>query len=310
MTIGRLIILEGPDGSGKSTLAPILAQLYNGRVIHHGTYKDLDGPALARTYVDSLMPALVEGQTIILDRCWLSEPIYGKVFRAGADRLGPVVTAMLNRLAMRAGATLIRCDPGWDAAAASYQQRRQLELLKDLKQLRQVYDGYRTMRTPLDWVIYDYTQPVMGNQRISNLRELSTPHPYRAIRTAGRWGAPAVLVGEAFGELKPDDHGYRWPFASFSAQGCSHWLTQHLLDGEVSERQLLWVNADQDLQWLPSYRWANRLEPYLVALGEKAAKALLKLNLPFHHINHPQYHRRFRAAEPYPLATYLRRILK
>lgn len=79
----RLIILEGADGVGKSTFGRHLAYQFDGFYFHATATKSLI-PAM-RDYQQNLLENVQEnvaaGRTIILDRFWPSELVYGAVFR-------------------------------------------------------------------------------------------------------------------------------------------------------------------------------------------------------------------------------------
>jgi hypothetical protein len=68
----------------------------------------------------------------------------------------------------------------------------------------------------------------------------------------------------------------------------------------VNENNLLWVNADQDLDQIP-----HPTRRHFLALGEVAQLRLEELVFPVMRFDHPQYHKRFRYREPYPLAKFL-----
>lgn len=301
----RVYIVEGPDGAGKSTLALNLAREVGAMVVHHGPYPALDGAALVRAYVDSLYPALVGERPVVLDRCWLSEPIYGAAYRNGADRLGVGGRRHLERLALRCGALLIRCDPGWTAVSETWERRRGDEYLRTVDQLKVVHNAYlHRLVTDLPELRHDY-RSVWSVDDYVNWTEVSAPAPHRTdVRSAGWWGARTVLVGEAFGTVKPGDHDYQWPFGSFSEHGCSRWLTDQLADNYVEESELLWVNADQDLGWLGAY--IEDFSARVVALGCGASRVLSQLEVPHHLVHHPQYHKRFLHKHRYPLLNLIK----
>lgn len=307
----RVIILEGVDGSGKSTYAAALSKSLDAMVVHHGPYKDItDGPELARRYVDSMLPALLGEKDVILDRSWLSESIYGRAYRGGVDRLGTLLRRQLERLALRCGALVIRCDPGWDLVKASWQARKGDEYLKAIEQVALVHGMYQQLRTSLSIVEYNFTQAEMSD--VGSRHLLHPPcHTLRPL-TAGQWGASVVLVGESFAELKPSDHFYQWPFGSFSSVGCSRWLTLQLEAGRFSESALLWVNADQDLTWLNDYKTDADEQPIIITMGKRAWHEVIKVSSIPHHIipvEHPQYWKRFRADSTYPLIKHLEALL-
>lgn len=79
----KLIILEGPDGAGKSTLGRVLAKHFGGMFFHCTATKTLI-PAM-RDYQLNVLENVYEniafGRTVVLDRFWPSEMIYGGVLR-------------------------------------------------------------------------------------------------------------------------------------------------------------------------------------------------------------------------------------
>src|SRR4051812_18522188 len=117
----RLVILEGPDGAGKTTLAEQLGRR-GWLVVHLGPFLQVDDD-LARLYVEAMMPAILGHADVVLDRCWLSEIPYGLVMRDGDDRLG-WQRRLLERLALRCRATVIRCLPPREIAKSWWTARR------------------------------------------------------------------------------------------------------------------------------------------------------------------------------------------
>ena len=82
-----IVILEGPDGAGKTSLSETLREhLQKSKMTHvvkHGPYNGISPEELCRIYFRSMSHALTYNDHVILDRCWLSEPIYGNVYRDG-----------------------------------------------------------------------------------------------------------------------------------------------------------------------------------------------------------------------------------
>ena len=291
----QVTIFEGPDGSGKTTAAQNYAERTNARYVHFPALPQVRH-GLARMYVEAMLPALLGYQDVVLDRCWLSETPYGEAFREGADRLTMADRRMLERLAYRCGAVVVLCMPRWLTVKENFMKRKHLEMLKNDQQLKQVYEIYRNQGSGLPLIPYDYeTHPeAMLTQQVYNSR--SPCHSLDRL-SAGNWDAPTVLVGEAFADRKDQDPWYQWPFASFSDQGCSQWLTNQLIEAEVSEASLLWVNADQELSFIRDLEW----HPQVVALGATASRKLSEVGITAEHVEHPQYWKRFQSKTVYPL---------
>lgn len=295
-TSHKLTIFEGPDGSGKTTAAKAYAKAQGARYIHFGPLFEVTS-GLSRTYVEAMLPALLGHQHVVWDRSWLSETPYGNAFRNGQDRLGDIKRAMLERLAMRCATVVVRCDPGWETILNGYENRGDREeMLTDSKQLHEVYRAYREMYTSLPTFSYDFNSPITW-KHVEQIR--TQPHALD-IASAGNLNARVILVGESFAEPKNEDAWYQWPFASFSRQGCSAWLTGQLISAGITEDKLFWINADQDLNDL------RGIDDRIFALGLKADVVLSKLGINHYTVTHPQYHKRFKTNSAYPLIKLIK----
>lgn len=122
-----------------------------------------------------------------------------------------------------------------------------------------------------------------------------------------------VLVGDRPGPGAPTDHRYHHtPF--YSTKHSSAWMNCLLLKEGIPEEQLLWLNAYDSAGSATSAENLYRLEGRaIVALGGNAAKWLkgtcgLSAG-QFIETYHPQYWKRFRAKERYPLLDILHRLL-
>jgi len=79
-----IIILEGPDGSGKTQLGKYLANKFGGHYMHQTWSEDIE--LVMPEYMQDVLNLASERsktQLVILDRHWVSEYIYSKVFRNG-----------------------------------------------------------------------------------------------------------------------------------------------------------------------------------------------------------------------------------
>lgn len=195
-----LTILEGPDGGGKSTLA----EKYKGaRVVHFGPMLEVTDH-LPRMYVEAMLPALLGYQDVVMDRSWLSEPIYAEAMRNGDERLTFIDYRMLERLAARCGTAVVKCLPRLKTCLKTYQSRKEEEYLDELEQLAKVHDGYVNMKTDLPCFVYDYEE---------------SPYPPRLHRTSAHY-AGSNTSGNLFGDIlffipKPETHASRDTLAQF-----------------------------------------------------------------------------------------------
>lgn len=293
----KLTIFEGPDGGGKSTAAKVFAESTGAKYVHFPALPRVSR-SLGRMYVEAMLPALLGYQDVVFDRCWLSEMPYGVAFREGRDRLTDASRRMLERLAMRCGAVVVKCQPAWGTVKTNYLSRKHMEMLDNGHQLKTVYDLYAEQATDLPLLDYDYTKGDLFEDAklaitIEGLR--MRQHPLD-LASAGNWDGRVVLIGEAFAERKDCDAFYQWPFASFSGEGCSQWLAEKLDLAEVGEDQILWLNSDQDLSVL------HDLSPErIITLGTEAYQQLYRLKIRAATVQHPQSWKRFKHGQRYPL---------
>lgn len=314
----KITIFEGPDCSGKTTTAQEYATQTGALYFHHGPYKGVTS-GLPRLFFESMLPALHGHRDVVLDRCWLSEPIYGYTFRKGENRVGDVFTRMLERAALRCGAVVVNCRPPWERVAETFLKRREEEYLDNLHQLRAVYEDYEDLPTGLSEVLHDYTSyehedghTPLGlvvediRQNVEHLRRGSPAHR-RRILTSGNSVGGVLIVGDSFANHKNGDPLLQLPFQSFNRNGCSAWLAQQLIDANIEEMSLMWVNADE-LQRHHEHLGDGFFHREVIALGEKASATLNVLGVPHDVIPHPQYWKRFKR-DTYPLIPALQSIV-
>lgn len=141
-----LITIDGPDASGKSTLAARIAELFNGQVIHLTWSKQLE--QIMNQYRWTAMEyatALAHHCVVVLERPWLSHPVYAEVYRHGqynkedvADwKLYIEALALLNIIALPAD------EDQWFAGYQSMCATRvELHGPNEAK-ARAVYEGFR-----------------------------------------------------------------------------------------------------------------------------------------------------------------------
>ena len=297
-----VIIFEGPDCAGKTTaIESFLKRHPDYLYIHHGAYPQVT-TGLARLYADSMSPALMGYQPIVMDRGWLSELPYGVAFRDGRDRLGAANRRHLERLAMRCGAIVILCLPPWENVRSGYVKRKELEYLENETQLKMVYDFFdKSLVTSLPLFVYDYTMTPVFKDPPEIYHQ---SHPI-SLRTAGNLNASVLLVGDKFAERGDGDAWFQWPFASLTGDGCSRWLTCQLEEAGISERSLCWINADQ----LPSESFDLSQFHTVTALGANACDKLTSMGITHHTEPHPQRWKRFNYHDTYPLITYLKEVI-
>ena len=301
-----IIILEGPDGAGKSRLCDELRLvLSKDRLTHifrHGPYKDISSEDLCKIYFRSMSQALTYDDHVILDRCWLSEPIYGAVYRKGANRVDRQRQRMLERCALSRGAVVIRAQPPLDVCITNFLSRKDLEYLDNTQQLTDVYDMYERLvvdkQTDLPVIHYDYTQDTITDLW-PKIAQTTTPN-----KAAG---------GGCFGKgntLMLCDKGPRTnvrasaavvPFINFlDNDGPSRMLAETLEREGIPESKLYWINTQTHLGQPTTADFVQELAPDKVfALGNNAYTWALNNNIKAFKLPPPLYHMQNFPNQPY-----------
>lgn len=291
-----LLLVDGPDGAGKSTLISQLEELYPGlSTTHHGPYKGATGRELGAALMSSMRPSFA-GVTTVVDRSWLSEPIYAEVFRRQPSRLGTPLVRMLERAALTQSGIIVLCMPPFERCREAFLSGRD-EMMSSVEDLRRVYDRYALgPATNLPVVKYDYTTEDVGD--LMN----------KVVDTLNEYPAPRItILGDRPNVKTHAQKQYHVPFVAFSGRGCSEWLGEQLELAGVPEWALDWYNAydDQD-----NPLDATLLEPgtSVVALGRHAQEWCFDNGVKHVHCPHPQVHKRFHHDKQYPLVDILKEI--
>lgn len=299
-----IIILEGPDGGGKTTLAETLrSRLQNDRMTHvvkHGPYKGVASEDLCKIYFRSMSQALTYDDNVIMDRSWLSEPIYGQVYRKGENRIDMPRWRMLERVALSRGAVVIQCQPDYEDCAKTFLHRHEDEYLDTLGQLKEVYDAYELLQqhTCLPVIHYDYTRDPPedlfaqlvnksytnkssggGCFREGNILMLCDKGPRTNVKSS------AAIV----------------PFINFLGNdGPSRMLAETLEREGVTEDQVYWINT-QSYQGTPTdASFISMLKPKKIfALGNNAYTWALNKDIKAYKLPPPLHHMQNFPNQPY-----------
>lgn len=318
-----LVILEGPDGTGKTTLAAELSRRLPAMKVGHGSMPGYVGHDLAQqNFIGMLAPLLGLG-SVVMDRCWLSERIYGGVLRGGADRLRPY-TRMLQRTALSCDHLLVRCHHDVEKLWETVEARHEVELLKRKADLQRVHDRYEEAGFNTDLFhlpVNPRSMPLTeaadvvhsGLKALYDNNELLTRSAWRAAGLTGslhrlRRGKgplklrPVLLLGDG-----PTPRSTGVPFVDFSPAGYSSWFANALDEMGVPEIDLVWFNAHDlngESRELPNellIDLSTRLRA-IVCLGERASRSLKSiasaLSCRVFTGEHPQYLRRFHHNRP------------
>lgn len=294
-----IVIFEGPDGGGKTTAARAVAKRLGAMYVHHGSYDGLSGNQLALVYHDSMLPALDGSAPVVLDRCWLSEPIYGEVFRLGTDRLSVAHRRMLTRVLLSTPHLVIQMTAPFEELWRVVSERAGEELAKRREQLERVVAAYE--RAPVG-LVRDRTRCSVADvvelvwvQEVAPIDVASQAYALRCAGVIGNVFEPdrcVLLVGDQASQRSTT----QLPFVNHTLGGCSAWLTERLEEYGVGEERLCWANAYDpageltDLQTaaIGALSWRG-----VVALGQNAASVLGSWNISHLTVRHPQHVKRF-----------------
>ena len=136
----------------------------------------------------------------------------------------------------------------------------------------------------------------------------------RLTKPAGILGTGSFILGNILivGEqaASPSTSPEQEPFCT--SRGCSGWLNAKLELAGIPEDLLFWVNAlNNDGTTLDLTFYVDQLQPMLVfALGRVAKNSCINQRINHESFPHPQYWRRFRTKEPYPLIVRLEELVK
>lgn len=78
-----IIIIEGPDGAGKSTVVKQLLESHPGATLMHfsNPLTDQDDRDYWKVYTRAIANGDWKNNTLIMDRSWYSDIVYGPIFR-------------------------------------------------------------------------------------------------------------------------------------------------------------------------------------------------------------------------------------
>lgn len=138
-----IIILDGPDGTGKSTLAQYYIKKYNARYLHL-TYRFKNNMFEYNTAAIELAARWAnQGHLVIIDRLWMSELVYAKVFRGGCKQA--FYGRFIDRLVLRYSGIYVLCLPESSREYLSHYET--LKTLRDeqYESMLHVYNEYKKL---------------------------------------------------------------------------------------------------------------------------------------------------------------------
>lgn len=296
-----IIILDGPDACGKSTLQKYLTDNY-GATGMHLTYPAPLGMNMFEYQSRELKYAisLAEDKLVVVDRHWISEMIYAKVFRGGSP--WPLMGRLMHRMWMRYSAVTVLCvphtlelalerhetekDPSHPYPAEKYQELCAEYLTFVMKTSYSPYFMYYTIEQHGKYMDY-FCRRLIG--QILNLQMTQIAMDYSDPNLGGhRSTAKALLVGEKLNPKKfHHDFTIKYPFYEYA--NSSLYLIEQLEQVGISEDMLMWTNADKPHYIKPLYEDGLKV----ITLGGEAGTVVSNLGVPHETICHPAYATRF-----------------
>ena len=295
-----MIILEGPDCGGKTTLAAKLSKEYDSPITHYSSHHGM-----------GMLEHAVTGKPgvgDIIDRFHYSEIPYSLYYRKVEPEY--VGVNMITRALLARQVVVILCLPPWLEVKKKWYIRREKELIKTETKLHRIYKWYDKIEEDgIPRIKYDYTSNTIRHvlRKIENLINITPDSDILEGQPCGRFhDAKVLLVGEDVGNIIQREV----PFTG--VKGSGPWFTQQLIDAEIPEKDLAWINVklEDGTSNMPNVvDTCNTCGfDYVIALGGVAIKALDDEGIKHLSYSHPQYWKRFQNKEEYPLIYRLKEI--
>lgn len=155
-----ITIFEGPDGSGKTTMAKQFAANIGALYVHFDALYGVKN--IHKYFMEAMLPALMGYQSVVLDRCWHSGPIYDLVFRnleEEEQRQTSEICTLLDRAASFCNAVYVRCLPPEEVCINNWKSRLHEELVQSEHKMHAIHKLYKEQGRSvcLPMVESDYT---------------------------------------------------------------------------------------------------------------------------------------------------------
>jgi thymidylate kinase len=308
-----IIILDGPDACGKTTLQQELV-LRHGAYPIHLTYPAPDGLTMWEYQTREMVHAISMSATrlVVVDRHWISERLYAKVFRGGSP--WPHMGRMMHRVWMKHSAVYVLCLP----ASIELGVKRHNENLDEkhpypddkFEELLHAYldfaatvahnPFYQQYRIEIEGQhISSFMALVLDKMnRLQSIQYAPAHNPAEQNLLGHLATAKVLMVGE---QSNPKEFHRRFEcYYPFYEHGNSSLYLTEILDSlGMIEENVMWTNALQ-LGFITSphvYPLYTKGVRRIITFGKKA-EVIVDL-MPgiqvkdVYHLPHPQYAKRF-----------------
>ncbi len=329
-----LIILDGPDCSGKSTLATAIKKRVEAHgaeaVIHHSI--PIEGSDCWEVHSKELLAyiheAFIRNKVVIMDRLFMSEAVYGAVYRGGS--VYPYAVRHIDRLLHRFRALRVVCAPPVNVVIEQHSKAKKLreEMYEDISE---VATRYRLLWTGLDpkeydgwhldakkdyvqwltltggvqdrpgWYHYDFSRDgdleckhyveYLINELVEEQKSSKrfTLDPVGLTHTGFANTGSVLLVGDKLA----GPNRLSLPF--YANSGSSLYLAKTLHSLQIEENKLTICNINDPSGLEQTQELIEEIDfSRVIALGRLAERALLQNCIKFDAaVRHPQHARRF-----------------
>ncbi len=255
-----IIIIDGADCSGKTTLAKHFCEKYNCHYMHL-TYRFPKNMFEYQLAAVNRAIKIARTKPVVIDRLWISEKVYAKVFRNGST--WPYMGRCLDRILQRFGATYIFCIRDSENHIAHFDSiKANREEMYD--SMNEVIEEYKTVYSKIQkrHDVTSYDMDTDGNEMdsFSDMVYLHTLERLGESRRiflnpdkqyfAGYFEEEVsqkklLFVGGSMNEYR----GCNYPYVGYKALGFNE-INKSLDDIGLDETKIIWANIRDDLDKL------------------------------------------------------------
>lgn len=278
-----ITIFEGPDGAGKSTAAEEYAKRTGAFYIHFDALYGVKN--IHKYFMEAMAPALLGYQSVVLDRCWHSGPIYDLVFRnleEHEQRQTQEICTLLDRAASFCRGIYVRCRPDVEVCISNWKSRLGDELVKSEQKMRAIHELYgdndRNIMLPI--VEYDYTEEPTTSAYKDSIEWLGNKIAEERADVYNKRQPRVYVVVSSSMEKTDVDTMLDVPGVRFHPNSNEFKLAQDLGpysvfdDDPVPEELVTYLPVNGNFKHFFKTFGKQAPRQYLVAIGEKANEAV------------------------------------